>query len=260
MTPEKPDYARVDELFAAALERPEDQRSAYLDEACAEENGGELRRAVEELLRLAATRGTADTLDALREGELLEDLARAATPATGSAGELSAGSRIGPYRVTGELGRGGMGIVYRAERDEGDFEQTVAVKVLQTSLSEEAARSRFQEERAILASLHHPHIARLYDGGTIGDGRPYFAMELVEGRRIDRYCDEERLDVDQRLELFVKVARAVHHAHTNLVVHRDIKPSNILVDGDGEPKLLDFGIAKLAPPDDPMADRTRSAG
>lgn len=153
--------------------------------------------------------------------------------------------RVGNYRLIELLGTGGMGHVYRAERADKEFEHEVAIKLLHANLNDAAQVQRFQAERQTLANLEHPNIARLLDGGTSDDGAPYLAMEYVNGVPIDRYCDERRLSVPERLRLFRKVCSAVDHAHRNLVVHRDIKPSNILVTEAGEPKLLDFGIAKI---------------
>jgi len=155
--------------------------------------------------------------------------------------------RIGPYKLIRELGRGGMGTVWLAARADEQFEKRVALKVVRASDSEEVLRY-FRRERQILAGLEHPNIARLLDGGTTDDGLPYFVMEHVEGVPIDRYCDEHKLPVPERLRLFEAVCSAVQHAHRSLVVHRDLKPSNILVTSEGIPKLLDFGIAKLLNP------------
>ncbi|HEX6900393.1 MAG TPA: serine/threonine-protein kinase [Thermoanaerobaculia bacterium] len=158
------------------------------------------------------------------------------------------GDRVGPWRVLEEIGRGGMSVVYLAERT-GDFHQRVALKVLDRAPCDREARGRFEQERQILARLQHPNIAALLDGGVDeATGFPYIVMELVEGRPIHRYCDERRLAIDERLALFQVVARAVSHAHQRLVVHRDLKPSNVLVTTTGEVKLLDFGIAKLLDP------------
>ena len=165
-----------------------------------------------------------------------------------SLGCFPAGDRVGPYRLVALLGEGGMGAVYLAER-EAEFEQRVALKLIQRGLASEDVVRRFHAERQILASLEHPNIARLLDGGTSQDGLPYFAMELVEGERIDHYCDQHRLSVRARLELFLQVCSALQEAHQNLVVHRDLKPGNILVDATGTPKLLDFGIAKVLNPE-----------
>src|SRR6202167_3107197 len=155
------------------------------------------------------------------------------------------GERIGPYRVLGTLGAGGMGEVYLAERADAEFEQQVAIKVVQAGPFGRAVHSRLKIERQILAQLDHPNIAHLLDGGTLPDGTPYIVMEYVDGIAIDAYCDSNRLDIPGRLKLFQIVCAAVHYAHQNLIVHRDLKPSNILVTADGTPKLLDFGIAKL---------------
>jgi serine/threonine protein kinase len=142
-----------------------------------------------------------------------------------------------------------MGAVYLAARADDQFKKRVAVKLLRRGLDSEDILRRFRHERQILASLDHPNIARLLDGGMTDDGLPYFVMEYIEGTPLDRYCDERRLSTTERLKLFRQVCAAVYHAHQNLIVHRDLKPSNILVTKDGEPKLLDFGIAKLLNPE-----------
>ena len=156
--------------------------------------------------------------------------------------------RIGAYRITGELGRGGMGVVYRAERADGQFNQRVAIKLIHTADADDPLHQRFLAERQILAGLIHPNIARLLDGGFTDDGRPYVVLEYVDGLPITTYSDRHRLDVRERLRLFMDVCAAVQHAHQNLVIHRDLKPSNILVSSDGRVHLLDFGIAKLINP------------
>jgi tRNA A-37 threonylcarbamoyl transferase component Bud32/tetratricopeptide (TPR) repeat protein len=168
--------------------------------------------------------------------------------------------RVGPYRVVGEAGRGGMGTVYLAERDDAQFRQRVALKLVRGAerWRTEHLLRRFREERQILASLEHPHIARLLDGGVTAEGRPYFAMEYVEGVPIDRYCEENALSVERRIELFCTVCDAVEYAHRRLVVHRDLKPSEHPGDGEGEPKLLDFGIAKLLAPAEADAEAPRT--
>jgi eukaryotic-like serine/threonine-protein kinase len=156
------------------------------------------------------------------------------------------GERVGPYRVLREIGRGGMSVVYLAERVDGLFEQQVALKFL--GVSHEVGVRRFQQERRILAGLTHPNIARLLDGGSDEWGRPYIVMEYIDGRPLDVFCDASGADIQRRLELVLVVAGAVEYAHRNLVIHRDLKPSNILVTDDGHVKLLDFGIAKLLVP------------
>jgi serine/threonine protein kinase/tetratricopeptide (TPR) repeat protein len=156
-----------------------------------------------------------------------------------------AGTLVGPYRIVRSLGRGGMGEVFLAERADDQFRHQVAIKLVRRGLLSRHIQSRLRQERQILASLEHPNIARLYDGGTTTDGTPYIVMEYIDGQPIDHYCDAHKLSIEQRLKLFITVCSAVHRAHQNLIVHRDLKPSNILVAKTGEPKLLDFGIAKL---------------
>jgi serine/threonine protein kinase/tetratricopeptide (TPR) repeat protein len=155
------------------------------------------------------------------------------------------GATLGSWRITAIIGRGGMGSVYRAERADAAFERQVAIKVVRVGRESARMIERFYRERATLAALDHPNIARLLDGGATSDGQPYFVMEFVDGVPIDRYCDEVRLTIDQRLDLWRAVCAGVQYAHEHLIVHRDIKPDNILVSRDGTPKLLDFGIATL---------------
>ncbi|MEO8504560.1 MAG: serine/threonine-protein kinase [Acidobacteriota bacterium] len=156
--------------------------------------------------------------------------------------------RVGAWRLEAEIGRGGMGSVFRGHRDDGAFAQTVAVKLVRSELASEVLRRRFLAERRILAGLVHPNIAHLIDGGATAEGVPYLVLEYVAGEPIDRYCDQRALPVAERLRLFVAVCGAVHFAHQQLVLHRDLKAANVLVDGAGHPKLLDFGIAKLLEP------------
>jgi len=165
--------------------------------------------------------------------------------------------RIGPWRIRDELGRGGMGTVYRGERDDGSFTQTVAVKLIRAELASGELRRRFDSERRILASLDHPNVARLLDAGTTDKGAPYLVLEYVAGEPIDAYCDARALDIGQRLALFRLVCAAVHAAHQRLILHRDLKTANVLVDSTGQPKLLDFGIAKLLVPEPQQDDLTR---
>lgn len=167
------------------------------------------------------------------------------------------GTRFGPFRIVDELGRGGMGVVYRAERDDGEYQQQVAIKCANTAASLHGTEW-FRRERQILAELKHPNIARLLDGGQDQDGRLWLAMEVVDGQPIDAHARAQRLDVDARLHLFLQLISAVEAAHARLLIHRDIKPSNVLVDADGRAKLLDFGIAALAT--DANAARAYSPG
>ena len=238
------DWSLVAEIFADALDRPPEARAAWVAERCA--GDAPLRAAVERMLAADAS-ADADFLAGPDPGLLSE-----------AASTLSEApvERVGPWRLVREIGRGGMGRVFLAERDDGQFEQRVAVKLLKRGMDSDAILARFLRERQILAGLEHPNIARLLDGGVAEDGRPYFVMEYVDGEPITAFADGHRLDVDARITLFRTVCRAVGHAHRNLVVHRDLKPSNILVTREGEPKLLDFGIAKLLapgghPPDTP---------
>ena len=158
---------------------------------------------------------------------------------------VKTGTRIGPYRIVREIGRGGMGAVYLAERDDEHYQQQVAIKLIKPGLGGDVIRRRFRNEMQILAELNHPNIARLFDAGTTADGLPYLVMEYVEGSPINVFCDQHQLSVEQRLRLFCTVCEAVQYAHQHLVIHRDIKPGNILVTSEGLPKLVDFGIAKL---------------
>lgn len=167
------------------------------------------------------------------------------------------GQRIGPWRITGVVGRGGMGAVYRAERSDGEFRQQAAIKLIRLGMDLPGARARFCRERQILAACRHPNIATLLDGGVTESGAPYFAMELVEGQPIDRWCDARKLGPRDRVRLFLQVCAAVQHAHRNLVVHRDLKPGNVLVDDEGRVRLLDFGIAKLIDEADGDTAQTR---
>lgn len=231
-----PRRKEIESLFDAALELPGHERPRFVETACA----GDVELESEVLALLRAHE--------MAEGLLEADAVSAAAALLEGRSILK---RVGPYRVVGELGRGGMGVVYLGERDDGQFRRRVAIKVIRSAVggpdSEELYR-RFKMERQILASLDHPNIGRLLDGGLTDDGRPYLVMEHVEGVPIDVHCDRERLGVEERLRLFSEVAHAVHYAHRNLVVHRDLKPSNIFVTADGAVKLLDFGIAKILDP------------
>jgi serine/threonine-protein kinase len=234
--------AEIDSLLKRALELPGEERERFLDETC--DRGTDLRRAVDRMLaRCEADDGLLKPGGGAA-GPLWEALARDHAAALA----LEPGERLGAYRVVRMLGRGGMATVYLAERADGQFEQAVALKLLDSARDFASLAARFAQERQILARLEHPNIARLIDGGTTRAGQPYVVMEYVDGVPLDRYCDQHRLDVDARIRLFGDVAAAVQYAHGHLVVHRDIKPSNILVTADGQPKLLDFGIAKLLDP------------
>jgi eukaryotic-like serine/threonine-protein kinase len=241
--------ARINELFDAVLDLPPAERRRALEEGCDDES---MRREVEELLE-ASDSGTGNSVLDRGAGALSALL----DPADAS-DQDALPPQIGPYRPIEEIGRGGMAVVYLAERVDGHFEQTVALKLIPGGVDRREVIARFERERQILASLEHPSIARLLDGGIADDGRPYFAMERVEGLPIDRHCDHHRLSVEQRLRLFCDVARALDFAHKRLVLHRDLKPSNILVSMDGRVKLLDFGIATVL--DAPGRAKQRTVG
>jgi serine/threonine protein kinase len=243
-------WRRLDELFAAAVDLPTAERRAFVTWTCADDP--DLRLRLEELLD-ADPDSEGFLARAVAAGLAADREARGGGDSTPGEGEGLQGveglRRVGPYRLLREIGRGGTGRVFVAERAEGGFGQRVAVKLLRPGMDSEEILKRFATERSILARLEHPGIARLYDGGTTADGRPYFVMEAIDGHPIDLWASERKVDLPGRLVLFLKVCRAVHYAHQNLVVHRDLKPSNVLVTGAGEPKLLDFGIAKLLDPD-----------
>jgi serine/threonine protein kinase/tetratricopeptide (TPR) repeat protein len=227
----------IKRLFNDALELPPSERASFLAEICGGDN--KLQREIETLL-------DSDT----RSEEFLSEpvfnlSAVQITRHLIEENPAAIGSKIGVYRFLEELGRGGMGTVFLAERSSAASQQKVAVKLLRHTAEMNEINRRFQTERQILAALEHPFIARLIDGGTSDDGLPYFVMEYVAGVPIDRYCDEQNLTLEERLKLFRKICSAVEYAHAHAVIHRDIKPSNILVTKDGTPKLLDFGIAKV---------------
>jgi serine/threonine-protein kinase len=232
-------FTRINEIFTAALEMPQGKREQFLDDACKQDQ--ELRAAVERLLESSQNPDSLIATGGARQGPLWEEIC------SDMAAELLPhdGERVGPYRLLREIGWGGMGVVYLGERADGQFDKQVALKLLKLGIDTKEVVRRFRQERQILASLEHPGVVRLLDGGVTEDGRPYFAMEYVDGKPIDQYCDEHRLTIDERLQYFIDVAEVVQHAHQNLVVHRDLKPSNIFINDRGEVRLLDFGIAKL---------------
>ena len=221
------------EIVDKALEISQEERPAYLDRACQDSS---LRQYVESLL---GSYQQAD--DFLREPAMITH----ASVLEPQSMDSWLGRRLGPYQLIEEIGQGGMGAVYRAVRADDQYQKQVAIKLVRTGFETRLAQERFRSERQILATLEHPNIARLLDGGTADDGSPYFVMELVEGIPIHKYCDVHKLSVTERLRLFRTVCSAIQYAHQSLVVHRDLKPANILVTSEGVPKLLDFGIAKI---------------
>ena len=232
MEPER--WARVKALFESAQSLPAERRTAWLAESC---DDASARAEVEALLRaFEDDPGFLEAPVAAQQAgaALLEQI-----------GKSAEGRLIGSYRVVRELGRGGMGVVYEAVRTGDEFSRRVAIKVLSSGWSASTLAERFRFERRVLAGLDHPGIARLYDAGATDDGVPYFVMEYVDGQPVDAWCRERALTVRQCVELMIRICEAVVHAHRNFVVHRDLKPANILVTGDGQPKLLDFGIARM---------------
>lgn len=240
MTPER--WQQVKAIFDRAVECDPAAREDVIREQCGRDE--ELLRQVEALL--ASDRETTSLLDHPVMAALVSEGAAAA--ATAAAVDPMIGRSIGPYRVIREIGRGGMGCVYLAQRADDQFRRRVALKAVNPALVDSHTLHRFENERQTLASLDHPNIIKLIDGGTTEDGLPWLVMDYVEGEVIDRYCATHKLSIAERLRLFRTVCGAVHYAHQNLVIHRDLKPGNVLVTPEGVPKLLDFGIAKLLRP------------
>ena len=236
-------WSRIKEIFDEAYDLPAHERPAFLERACGDDAA--MREEIQGLFD--------------EEAQVHSMLDGAAVEATGLLGELTKeGRRVGPYLLIRQIGIGGMGEVYLAERADGQFEHQVALKLVRTGLKSEQILARVRSERQILARLQHPNIARLLDGGLTEEGQPYFVLEYIDGQPIDAYADAHALSIDERLDLFGQVCRAITYAHTNLVVHRDLKPSNILVMEDGQVKLLDFGIAKVVSEDDEPEPLTRT--
>jgi len=233
MTPER--WQEIKGVLAAALEVAPEERSAYLDRSCAEDP--RLRSEVEMMLEQERE------LDSQFLSE--KDLGDAAAAVLPTPEYRWLGRRIGAYKTIELIGSGGMGEVYRAFRADDQYRKEVALKVVRSGQDSGFILSRFKNERQILASLEHPNIARLLDGGTTEDGTPYIVMDLIKGEPIVEYCDAHQLSIADRLTLFLQVCSAVQYAHQRLIIHRDIKPGNILVTEEGVPKLLDFGIAKI---------------
>ena len=227
-------WRRVEEIFHQALERPDGERSSWLDSTCGDD--AELRSEVASLLE--SDRAAAGGFVGSKVKRAVMQLHEETQP------EVE-GRRVGPYRLIRELGRGGMGAVYLAERNDQQYESEVAIKVVRPGLDTDFILRRFRRERQILASLQHPNIARLLDGGTADDGTPYLVMEFIRGSWITKYAEQNSLTVEERLRLFLPVCAAVEYAHLHFIVHRDLKPGNILIDESGAPKLLDFGVSKL---------------
>ena len=245
MTPER--WEQVKEILGKALELHSPDRESYLETACGSDPI--VQREVQRLLIAEESAGTGFlNLPAMPTRLEIDDLPP----------DSMIGRRVGAYQTAELIGVGGMGEVYRAFRADDQYRKQVALKLVRAGQDSQFVFSRFKNERQILASLDHPNIARLLDGGTTEEGAPYFVMELIEGQPLGQYCDAHKLRINDRLKLFLQVCSAVQFAHQRLVVHRDIKPSNILVTADGTPKLLDFGVSKILDPDmvDGQADPT----
>lgn len=238
-------WTRITDLFHEASTLPSAEREAWLAAHCDDEA---IRREVAAMLR---------TYDS--DPDFLEQPADAAGGVARAVGAAQAGRRLGPYRLGAEIGRGGMGVVYEAHRDDQEFDRKVAIKILPSWSGADLAE-RFRRERRVLATLDHPAIARLVDSGTTDDGALYFVMEFVDGKPIDDWCRDQQLSIADAIALVARVCDALAYAHQHLVIHRDVKPANILVAKDGQPKLLDFGIATLMPADGETAvNLTRTA-
>ncbi|MCU1263882.1 MAG: serine/threonine protein kinase [Acidobacteria bacterium] len=226
-------WPQVEKIVSAALESAPEQWPALLDQACAD--NAQLRAEVVSLLGYQE-----------KVVNFIEQPALALTPESFlDSGLALTNQRLGSYKLLREIGRGGMGTVYLAERADEQYQKLVAIKIVRRGMDTDDILRRFRNERQILASLDHPNIARLLDGGTTDDGLPYLVMEYVEGVPVTDYCEAQRLSTNERLQIFRTICAAVQHAHQKLVMHRDLKPSNILITPDGVPKLLDFGIAKV---------------
>src|SRR5271165_6422878 len=224
-------WNRIEEIFQSALERPPSERSKYVAQACGDD--AELRLEIESLL---ANDNATTAIDSV----LADDLR--VLVQTSDTAEI--GLRVGPYRLVREIDSGGMGVVYLGVRSDDQYFQVVAVKMIRKGLESPALVQRFRTERQILATLTHPNIGTILDGGETEDGRPYIVMEYVEGQPITLASETRSLSIRQRVELFRSVCSAVHYAHQKLVIHRDIKPSNVLVTSGGAVKLIDFGVSK----------------
>ncbi len=236
---------KLKEIFEAATNLPVSERAAFLDHCCADNIN--IRNEIKRLL--AADDAVGSFLESSPFDEAVISLA-----------EIRArnyiGQKIGAYQIECEIGAGGMGTVFLAARDLGDFQQKAAFKIVHQGAHSKEIIRRFLIERKILAALEHSNIARLIDAGQTAEGLPLLVMEYVAGKPLDEYCRTQNCSLDERLKLFRKICVAVAYAHRRLIIHRDLKPSNILVTADGEPKLLDFGIAKLLLPIDPALKQT----
>lgn len=232
----------VQTIIDEVLDLPEEKRMTFVEKRC--EGSKELKAEVTHFLKsIFDSEGWLENRDTYKE-HVLNLQAESFRPS------VMSGEKIGAYRIKHLIGHGGMGSVFLAERDDGTFQQTVAMKLIRREMATPSNKARFKREQQILAGLTHANIARLYDGGVTSEGLPYLVMEYIDGKPITTFCDENRLTITERVELFKQVCKAVQHAHSNLIIHRDLKPDNILVTKEGQVKILDFGIAKLLDTDD----------
>jgi len=238
-------WKKIKEIFSKAIELEGKERDQYIRKACAGDKG-----LFEELHSLLKSHDRAGVMD-LRIGSIRK------SAITSARNERAKGRKVGRYKIIEEVGFGGMGSVYMAERADGEFKHRVALKLLHSPFASKNDVERFKSERQILATLQHDNIARLLDGGVTEQGQPYYVMEFVDGKPINQYCNDHQLTINERLELFQDVCGAIQYAHQKLIVHRDLKPSNILVTGNGRVKLLDFGIAKVLKEFDAAAPLTQ---
>ncbi len=238
------DFQKIKEIFAAALEVPAENRAPFLREKCGADSS-----LLAEVQSLLATSGEAENL--------LDKNAFNFAPLTTSKLKNYQGRQFGNYKIIREIGAGGMGAVFLADRADGEFHQKVALKIVRQTVLDDETERHFRREREILASLNHPNIAQLHDGGVSDAGEAFLAMEYVEGETLLEFADTQNLSIEERLRLFLKICAAVSYAHRNLTIHRDLKPSNILVTKNGEPKLLDFGLAKIL--DENLLDQNQTA-
>jgi serine/threonine protein kinase len=241
MNPER--WRQISQLYGAVLAQDTTGRATFLADACGADD--ELRETLESLLAHQDSAEHFLDVPALEVGARSDSEAACPEPGRGAPTTPMEGRRFGAYRILHEIGRGGMGSVYLADRVDETFHKRVAIKIVRPGFVDAEIIGRFRQEREILAALDHPTIARVIDGGSTNEGVPYFVMDYVDGQPIDTWCDQHKADVTRRLELFRAVCSGVQHAHDHLVLHRDLKPANIFVTADGGVKLLDFGIAKL---------------
>ncbi len=250
MSPER--WQKIEEVFQAVVDLAPEERLAYLtkDHADDEDLITEINKLISDYDEAGDFIESPVWTDSFMLGETIRDqISDSIDSEINHDNGAMIGRRLGVYLLTKELGRGGMGAVYLAERADGEFRQRVALKVIKRGMDTDFIVRRFRNERQILASLDHPNIARLLDGGTTSDGLPFFVMEYIEGEPVYHYADSQKLNINERLQLFRRICAAVDHAHRRQIIHRDIKPSNIMITANGMPKLLDFGIAKILDPE-----------